>query len=162
MLRKSVLFGALALFLFSCTKDNSEAVAYYFSAKVNGESKVFNTSVMAEFTGDDTQSGYTLGISGSAGTIANPLPAFLLTVKSEWPIAIGTYETRNSQMKWEAEGQWWVEGATWYDNSNGHDFTITITSITSNYVQGSFSGEFGDGSDKIIVSDGKFTARINQ
>lgn len=154
-------FSLAILLLASCKKDKQDTPSYYFSAKIDGVKKEFNTSVIAELNGDN-QSVFYLDINGFGGTSSYPLPVFYLEISDDVPIVAKTYQTIQTQSQWEANGSYLVDGIESYD-SDSHDFSITITSLTSTEAKGTFSGTIEDRSTgKIVaVTEGSFTAKVN-
>jgi len=160
MLRKFLVVSLAVLTLASCKKDKNDKPAYHFSAKIDGVKKDFNYSVLAQLLGDN-QSGYNLFIIGVGGNSVNPLPTFDLDINADAPIETKTYQTIQSQSQWEADGSYWLDGQTSYD-SDGQDFSITITSLTATGVKGTFSGTIEDRStgDINTITEGTFSAKL--
>jgi hypothetical protein len=161
MLLRLLTFSLAIMFLASCKKDKQDTPSYYFSAKIDGVKKEFNTSVVAELNGDN-QSVFYLDIIGFGGTSSYPLPVFSLEIADNVPIVAKTYQTIQAQSQWSANGSYTVDGIESYD-SDSHDFSITITSLTATEAKGTFSGTIEDrSSGKIIaVTEGSFTAKVN-
>lgn len=161
MLKTFLITAVTVLTLVSCSKDKKENTpAEFFSAKVNGVKKEFNFSVAAQLDIDSPQD-YNLFINGNGGTSSNPLPNFDIEVHADGPIETKTYQTIQSQSKWEAEGNYWLDGSTSY-SIEAHDFSITITSITATEVKGTFSGtleEFTTG-EILNITEGMFSAKL--
>ena len=162
---KTFLVAALAvLTIVSCSKDKddkNDTPIKNFSAKIDGVKKDFNFSVAAQLNGTSAQTGYLLFINGNAGTTSNPLPNFYVEINVDAPIEAKTYQTIQSQSKWEADANYWLDGSTVYE-VHDHDFSITITSITSTEVRGTFSGTLEDSStgQVINITEGTFSAPI--
>jgi hypothetical protein len=47
-------------------------------------------------------------------------------------------------------------GLEGFSDQAGHDFTFSITAVTGNRVQGTFSGELSNGATNITITDGTF------
>ena len=164
MLRKFLVVIVTMLTIVSCSKDKNDDdnnSAYYFSAKVDGVKKEFKTSVAAQLDGTSAQTGYSLFVDGNGGTSSNPLPNFYVEVNVDAPIVAKTYQTIQGQSQWEAGANHWLDGSTSYD-VDGQDFSITITSITSSVVKGTFSGTLKEDitGQVISITEGMFSAPL--
>ena len=164
MLRTLLAAAVLILTTVSCSKNNNDGdnnnPTRFFSAKIDGVKKEFNFSVVAQLDIDSPQS-YHLFVNGGGGTSSDPLPNFYVEINTDAPIVAKTYQTIQSQFKWEADANYWLDGATIYEVYD-HDFLITITSITSTEVSGTFSGTLEEGSTGQVISitEGMFSAPV--
>ncbi|MBC7915363.1 MAG: hypothetical protein H7Y07_14710 [Pyrinomonadaceae bacterium] len=162
MSKTFLILALTALTIVSCSKDKNDDnnnTGYHFSAKVDGVKKEFKTSVNAQLDGTSAQTGYNLFINGGGGTSSYPLPNFYVEVTADEPIVPKTYYTIPNQ-EWEAKGDYWTD-AGHYDNDN-LNFSITITSISSTEVRGTFSGTLEDDAigQVITITEGSFSAPL--
>ena len=149
-------FFCLLLFFSSCKKKADGFVTpNTISAVLNGQDIFFNNYAVAGIKAEGSGIlSYVLSISGTSGTGASRA-TINLAVLSYTPIVSGVYvasdngkELTTSQIIYEQA----VPGSQLTDpfitDNNGHyPTTITITSISSTNVQGTFSGTLIDSQD---------------
>jgi hypothetical protein len=176
---------SLLLFLFfgySCKKDSSSHPAYHVTCKVNGVARKFNVGdgvVIAHGSGETS-----VGLRGLADSTSTTtgIGFVIINDPSKNPIVKGTYVDSSSLFQVLAsygpiqneESEDYVAGSEVYNDAVhagitiSNDFKATITSLTSQAVSGTFSGEFyrydGDitSAEKVNVTDGDFYVKILQ
>ena len=164
---KLLLFSACVILAFSSCKKESKTTTTTtatLSATIGGVNETFNSSLTAQSIYNNP--GYTIGITGFRGAGTNP-DGLQLAVNSDKPIAKGVY-TISSQTSTDPSNlpliiYYKSTGTFGTDVSGVNVTTITITSISSANVQGTFSGvlisETGDNTTQTIT-DGKFNVNI--
>ncbi|HVS92539.1 MAG TPA: hypothetical protein VHE59_10925 [Mucilaginibacter sp.] len=150
----------LLLGLSSCKKNSSKPAnaAGTLTVTVGGKAQTFNVGATAHL--DNTGGVNTLGIMGlqSTGT-ANSL---IITVSSSGPITAKSYTDADS----EAQLSYTLASGAAYqdDGTGGTTSTVTIKSITSTNVQGTFSGTLmlinGTGAATQTLTNGSFNLSI--
>lgn len=148
MLRKLLFVLVTVATLTSCKKDKGEA-AHNLSAKVDGVKVDFNTTVSASRNDDD------IIVMGFGGNVASPYPSFSIFLDDDAAITAKTYTAADGEatiIYAASSGQ-----ATF---SNNTDFTVTVSSITSSEVKGTFSGKVENGSGIKTISEGTFSAKF--
>ncbi|MBV9962775.1 MAG: hypothetical protein JO072_11050 [Parafilimonas sp.] len=167
----SVLFVCLSLLFFaSCKKSSGGGSNYYIKANVDGTEKTYTSTPLA-FT--INQSGtYSLNMSASASKDTSSYEGLSLQInQSGAPVTAGTYIDGTSGANYVLAGIYnpgtsnlssiFAAGA---QLSTTAPFTITITSISSSQVSGTFNGEYFDndgfGSNSVIITNGEFSLPI--
>jgi len=157
------LFAAclLVIAFSSCKKDDTDSIpSNSLTASIDGSSKSFNTALTGSLvTNGGAQGLQVVGFAGAAGSS----DALYLGVSSDGQIVPGTYvEGQGAGIIFSLQS-----GAiTNYTNaeSTTNPISITITSITSTKVTGTFKGDlFIDGnsaSAKKVLTSGTFSATI--
>ena len=172
-MKKLLLFSACIMLAFASCKKNdptkSTTAVGTISATIGGVNETFTTSVIAESA--DTPA-YNIAISGFRGTDVNR-EGIQIGISSYKPITTGTY-TISSALSNDVV---YTPFVGYYKNTSvssvatfGTDFsavnitTITITSLSSTNVQGTFSGvlinEDGTSTDTQTITNGKFDVNI--
>jgi hypothetical protein len=169
-MKKLLLFSACVMLAFSsCSKkkDNSPSATNTITANVAGTDTKFNTTVTGVLASG--QGAYDLAITGLTGT-GTSAQSLSISIGSQNPIVKGTYTLNSStssdatsfpDLVYEANlsGSSSAEFATDFTGTNAT--TITITSITSTNVQGTFNGVLvGDGNTTKSITSGTFNATI--
>jgi hypothetical protein len=167
---KNVLFLCLStcVIFFSCSKSGTSSPSggtNTISATVDGVNENFNNIVLAKII-DQGGGRYSLVLGGTTGTTASA-DVMTITVDGDRQIAAGAFSLTLSPTNhyWPALG--YTKGGT---NNYMSDVTgtlptnVTITSITSTNVQGSFSGGVvlynGTGAATKNVTNGKFNVNF--
>ena len=96
-------------------------------------------------------------------TIVNSTSKIELGVNSAGSVGSGTYTDTSFNKAYfnylDSPGQTWS-----VNSSNGPSFTIVLTGVSANNVQGTFSGTIKDqqgfGTDSIVVSNGLFNVPV--
>ena len=165
------------LFVFSSCGKKADVIApantNNISATVDGANVSFNAEAAARVvTNEPGAYPYLLDITGATSTAGNNA-IIVITVSSENPITTGTYISSDTN-----PGPVSFSGLTYQqdvagsqianpyitDNSGHYPTTVTITSISSTNVQGTFSGTLVysiGGSQTETVTNGKFNMTIN-
>jgi hypothetical protein len=171
-MKRLFLISACAILAFSaCKKDSNKTTATVsLSATVGGTNETYSNVIAQSIV--DTP-GYTIGISGSRGSGAN-LEVLQLEVNSVNPITTGTYTLNSSTSsdistfpllayyKYTSATNELIYGT---DLTGANVSTITISSISSTNVQGTFSGvliDEIDGTTTDAITSGKFNATITK
>lgn len=148
MLRKLLFVFVTVAALTSCKKDKGDS-GYNLSAKVDGNRVEFNTAVSASRSGDDVI------ITGFGGSVGTPFPAFTIYLDDDAPIAAKTYTAADGDAT-----SIYAASSGQSSYSSDDDFTVTVSSITSSEVKGSFSGKVDNGSGIKTISEGTFSAKF--
>jgi hypothetical protein len=154
--KKTILFSALFLCLFaSCKKSNSNSSNsnYHFTATVDGKAQTFNVSPLA--TQLTAYGVTTVAIEGFTGT-GTATQAFILGVTSDlassFTFHTGAYS--DTTVGYSLTGSFTTSGAQAYASGTSvtgeassagvsvNHLKITITSLDSTAVKGTFSGDF--------------------
>jgi hypothetical protein len=153
------------LFIFtSCKKEkNDNNTDYYMSAKVDGVQKTYKSNTIAIKLQIDTV--YSIGFSAYGDTTTGE--RFFLDIgQINKPITTGTYVDAAADELLVVGGynpgttdETKLYGAGLQIDSNPR-LTITISTLTSTNVSGTFTGTYyddgGDGTNIIAVTEGKF------
>ncbi len=159
-MKKIVPFLLSATVLFSaCSKDDKSSASAAISSSVDGTTIDFN--VNAKAVRSQTSGFYSVTITGFQSSSASNQIAIVLTSSS--PIAAGSYtETDATGQKLSSVN--FVQSGTPYISymSATNPSKVTISSITSTAVQGSFSGDVfmattsGISTTKKVITKGQF------
>ncbi|MEO8765709.1 MAG: hypothetical protein ABI416_15520 [Ginsengibacter sp.] len=156
-------------FLFvSCKKDKNENTDYYISAKVGGELVTYKTNAVA--VKEQTDTIYNLALT-AFGDVTTGQQFYLQIAQVNNPITAGTYVDAGDDALLVVGG--YNPGTT--DDSkifaaglqvdSNPRLQITISSLTSTNVSGTFSGTYydngGDGPGIVAVTDGKFNLQLH-
>ncbi len=152
MLRKILFVSIAVITLASCKKDKDDAPAHHVSAKIDGEKKDFNATVVA--TKQSLAGYHFVVVSGLAGSASSPYPAFSLSITDNAAITAKTYTATN----FEAGGSYDKTDQEGYESDT--DFSVTISSITDTEIKGSFVGKVDDGATVKTVTEGSFSAKF--
>lgn len=172
-MKKLLLLSACVMLAFSaCKKDSAKVTATNtLSVTIGGVNETFTSNVTAQSIIDTP--GYTIGIAGFRGSGAN-LEGVQLEVNSDSPVTTGTYtinaSTAQNATRFPLLAYYKFMGSTnqltyGTDLSGANSSTITITSISSTNVQGTFSGVLIDengGSTTEAMASGKFNVNITK
>ena|SRR5579872_5458843 len=150
------------LFVVSSCKKSSKSISTTGTITVNidGAAQTFNVGAAAHI--DNTGGFYSLSLIGvQSATAANSL---IVDVTSSSPIVAGTYTGTNSQADMSYTQ---VSGSAVYQfdgSNNASNATITVKSISSTNVQGTFSGTLelitGTGAASKVLTSGTFNLNI--
>jgi len=156
---KLLLSLCLLLVLFSCKKHSSTPnTVGTLTVTIGGKAQTFNVGAEAHL--DHTGDFYSLGIIGVQSTTASN--SLILTITSQAPITAKSYTDANS----EAQMSYTMTSGSIYqdDGTGGTSATITIKSISTTNVQGTFSGNLaiinGDGAATQALTSGTFNLAI--
>jgi hypothetical protein len=162
---KTLLFAAFfsVIAFSSCQKDNNDTVTGpNLSASFDGSSKKFNNALVGSVT--STDGSYGLQVIGFAGT-AGTSDALYLSILKDGPIVPGTYiEGQGAGITYVSQ----TGGVTNYSNalSATNPISITITSISSTKVTGTFTGdifiEANSTLAKKVLANGQFNVTLKQ
>lgn len=150
----------LLLVVCSCKKSSTKPanVAGTLTVTIGGKAQTFNVGAVAHL--DNTGGFNTLGIIGvQSTTTANSL---VITVSSTGPITAKSYTDANSESQLSYTT---AAGAIYQDDgTSGTSSTVTIKSISSTNVQGTFSGTLmlitGTGAATQTFTNGSFNLDI--
>jgi hypothetical protein len=167
-MKKPLLIAICILTLFvSCKKSSSEAPTDTISANIDGVSESFNTAAYAHLsTGVQLNSNLVItgGYDGAGGS-----DIMSFTITSDHTITKGTYvNTSSSNGSYVSiaytKGPLSLANPTIYASvvDGTPPSSITITSISSTNIQGTFSGQLvlSGGSAAKSVTGGKFNVQI--
>lgn len=167
-MKKSLLFAIYILIvLASCKKNSSDAPANTISATIDGVTESFNTNAVAQI-GTGVRLNSNLSITGTNGS-ATGSDGMSITINSNNTIAKGNYTNSGNNNSGftsilYSKGPFsFINPIIYVTDVNGtYPSTVTITSISSTNIQGTFSGNlvFRDGKTIKSVTDGKFNVNI--
>jgi hypothetical protein len=157
-----LLLSVCFLFILSSCKKHSPAinVTGTFTATINGTPETFNVGAAAQT--ENVSGFYSLSLVGVQSTsVANSM---LISINSSTPITAGTYTGASTQA---SISYTLASGSIYqYDNTEGSSATVTIKSISSTSVQGTFSGTLniisGNGAATQTLTNGTFNLNIQQ
>lgn len=172
-MKKILLFSACVMLAFaSCKKSdkNAPAASNTITATVGGTDTKFNTRVTGII--ENSQGFYNLLVTGASSTGSNA-QVMAISMLSQKPIAKGTYILDSStdpnattipdlDYTPNISSSSSLDFATDPTGQNSATTTITITSISSTNIQGTFSGLLL-GSDYVAmksITNGTFNATI--
>lgn len=153
----------------SCKKDSSNPSSNYLQAKIDGEQKTFNSNLIGAKV--DTSGVIGIGILGFASSDLTGPSMSLDISKASGDITAGTYTQDYSNEDLIVLGNYAPTVTSTTDaftsalgENPESSMTITITTITSDRITGTFNGTWlnnnGDGPDKIVVTDGQFSVPL--
>lgn len=160
---KLLLLAVCVLFVVSSCKKSSNKPASTvgtITVNIDGTAQTFNVGATAHV--DNTSGFYSLSLIGiQSATVANSV---IVEVTSSSPIVAGTYTGTNSQADMSYTQ---VSGNAIYQfdgSNNASNATITVKSISSTNVQGTFSGTLelisGTGAASKALTNGTFNLNI--
>ncbi|WP_431214007.1 hypothetical protein ACQ86N_03740 [Puia sp. P3] len=163
-MKKLSFFCVLSLCVFAaCKKSGGSSSDYHFTATIDGQSQSFNTSPLAVKVSNAGVS--MIAFEGFAGNQSNPqvMAVSWNSFYAGQNLVVGTYGDTSS--KYAIGGNYnpsisvtYVSGSSIM--TGGTHMKLTISSIDSTAVRGSFSGDFylnGDpSSPKKTVTNGDF------
>lgn len=160
-MRKIVFVLAICTLTFSACKKGNDSVATgnNLSVSINGTALTFNNALIASNT--SAGGAYDLQIVGFNGT-AGTSDALYLNVNSSSPIGPGTYvDGQTAEIGYAVQSG----GTVTYSNamSPTNPISITITSINSTSVTGTFKGDLFSGSTsstKKVLTNGQFNVKF--
>ncbi|MFI5161042.1 MAG: hypothetical protein ACHQHN_07175 [Sphingobacteriales bacterium] len=158
-----LLLPLCVLFVLTSCKKNSNTTGNTtgtITVNIDGTAQTFNVGATAHV--DNTGGFYTLSLIGvQSASAANSI---IVEVTNSSPIVAGTYTGTNSQADMSYTQ---VSGSAVYQfdgSNNASNATITIKSISSTNVQGTFSGTLeiitGAGTSSKILTNGTFNLNI--
>lgn len=178
-MKKILLISACVIFAFaSCKKDSSKKIASNtITATVGGTNTSFNTSAEAELASDS--GAYIMVIAGLTGTTSSA-QSMVVGLLSDQPFVKGTYTFDEST---DPNTITVLPSIAYLTNTSGDESsefesnteidlgnstlsttaTVTITSISTTNIQGTFSGLLvndGDGTTTKSVTNGKFNVTL--
>ena len=156
----------ILLFVYSCKKKSSSpsGTSGTITATVNGSPQTFNNILIAK---DTTATGiYIITISGATSLTSNTTELGI-TIDGDSAIIKETYFLNSGGNSNDLPGLAYTVGSTTVyetDVSGADQTTITITSISANNVQGTFSGVLplitGSGSSTATITNGVFNVNF--
>jgi hypothetical protein len=151
MLKKLLFVSLVIATLASCNKDkeDSPSSSVHISAKIDGVSTTFN----AACTGMKFMNGNTVTISGAA-SMSQSFPQFGINLSDDVAITTKTY----TGSTFKADGTYGLSYSSMFVSDN--DFTVTVTSISSTEIKGTFSGKLIDGSTTKNITEGSFYVKF--
>jgi hypothetical protein len=170
-MKKILLFSACVMLAFSSCKKSAPKIttSNTITANVGGSGLTFNSAVTGLLA--NSSGSYVLLITGATGTGSNA-QVMSIAIDSENPIVKGTY-TINSSTSSDATSfpqLSYVQSASTTnpvsftsDLTGTNASTVTITSISSTNVQGTFNGVLlsdQDGTTTKSVTNGKFDVAV--
>jgi len=166
---KKPLFITICLLLAftSCKKNSSDAPANTISATIDGVVESFNTGGGAQL-GTAVQLNSNLVITGANGVAAGS-DVMSITISSNTSIAEGVYTNSGANNAGftsilYSKGPFSLTNPNIYatDVNGTHLTTVTITSLSSTNIKGTFSGQLllNGGSTVKAVTNGKFNLSI--
>jgi hypothetical protein len=167
-MKKFLSYSAVICLFFifvSCKKDKNDtnSTDYYMSAKVDGVQKTYKLNAIAVKLQVDTI--YSIGLNAYGDTTSKE-QFFLNIGQTNKAITTGTYIDADADDLAVVGG--YNPGTTdetklygaGFQTDNNPRLTITISTLTSTNVSGTFSGTYyddgGDGTNIIAVTEGKF------
>ena len=161
---KKIVFAALSflLLLTSCTKEATIGMGTgtaTISANVDGQSMTYN--VNAKAVRINVPGAYSVEVVGYKSSSSSDQIAISLTGIS--PIGTGTYSENNANGINVATINLIDGGSQTFVNSNSvtNPSSVTITSITSSSIKGTFKGDIflsgSSSSTKKVLSEGQFS-----
>ncbi|WP_426671551.1 hypothetical protein ACPPVU_09960 [Mucilaginibacter sp. McL0603] len=167
-MKKLLLFTICVTLAFSsCKKSSSDIPVNTISATIDGVDESFNTNPIAEL-GTAISLNSNLIISGGNGS-GTGSDSMAITIESNNTLAKGSYtnaSTNNSSYVSVLynKGPFSLAHPSYYttDVNGAYPTTVTITSMSSTNIQGTFSGKllFTDGTTVKNVTNGKFNLTI--
>lgn len=157
-LGKRIFLWMLSLiFLNSCSEKQEEEPSgnFYTRAKIGSQLVQFNLS-----TTSVVESRLFIGFSGD--NPGSEYPSYSFGIEST-PISVGEYKETDSGI--DMVFRYSVSGTEIYSSKIGTetDFVITITSLSSTVVQGTFKGTLrrqSDSNQVLVLSEGEFRLPI--
>ena len=173
MAQRILLSLGVLFFLASCEKSNTDdiisesppAVAQFIRCKIDGVSKTFNILVKA--TKQNAGGQNVISVFGKADSSLDNIERINMGISSLLEIRRGTYVENDPFYTYVIDAVYnpdqtdevWAVPLTPRQTA---PFTIAITNITENYVQGTFKGiiynNSGTGPAKKTITEGEFTA----
>jgi hypothetical protein len=164
-MKKILLFTICVTLAFSsCKKSSSDIPANTISATIDGVDESFNSNPIAEL-GTAIRLNSNLLISGSNGS-GTGSDSMAITIESNNTIVKGNYINTGSDFisVLYNKGPFSLSNPNTYstDINGTYPTTVTITSMSSTNIQGTFSGKllFKDGTTVKNVTNGKFNLTI--
>lgn len=165
-MKNSFVLGAcLILLLSSCSKDTKVSASGSITGNIDGTGTSFNNNVKAARI--DVGGTYSITILGFQDEGASNRISIMVT--SPQPIASGVYsESSSSGNKVGAISYVQAGSSSPYVNNNSqtNPHTVTITSVNSTSIQGTFSGDVfltnGSGvtTTKKVITKGQFDVKF--
>jgi len=175
-MKKLLLLSGIAGFalFFSCKKSSPAGPSGSITAMVNGVQTSFNHVTYAKDSTNPNPNAllnaYALAISASTGNASSGSPVFGITITGPYAITKGTYYLDSVTVGVKTDPIYLSyiigSGSTEYEsNSYGaNNCAVTITSISSTNVQGTFSGVLyllnGNGPLIDTFTNGKFNVNF--
>jgi hypothetical protein len=161
-MKKILLFSACVLLVFSaCKKDSAKtATSTSITATIGSSNLNFSTAAVAQVISSNGI--YAIQIIGSNGT-GSSAQGVSIDIQSDKPIVKGTYSVTDTSSFTDIT---YVENpsvSTPVSFSSSTIGTVTITSISSTNVQGTFSGTLVSNQDNTTtqtLSNGKFNVGV--
>ena len=161
-MKKLLLFSTCALLAFaSCKKDSSKSTtSTSITATIGGSNMNFSTAAVAQvINADGIYSAQILGSLGSGATAQG----MSLSIESDKPIVKGTYSVNDTSSFTDITYVQNPSISTPVSFSCEETGTVTITSISSTNIQGTFSGVLVSNQDETTtksLTNGKFNVSI--
>lgn len=160
-MRKIIALSSLVLLLMSCKKNSDDSSVAANSIQANIGGTTYNFNVSAKATKMDGTGYHFISI---AGADANSASANVIGIiaNSNVPVTTGTYNENDAVNYGSLSFSVNIStGNTYIDaGSTTNPVIVTITSLTSTNIQGTFKGDIYLGGStsaaKKVVADGKF------
>ena len=168
-----LLLGTFMLVFNSCKKDEAQQKKFYMICKINGVKTEFSASTSAisiwdsgdkatSISGimDSTMSTYAIGFTIENFPSQDSITVGNYTDTSTRFDVLCVYYKLDYSLRYEA-GTSEYQDQVYYNAPTGNHFVGTITSITSEGIRGTFSGDFYENGDVqqgsvINITDGEF------
>jgi hypothetical protein len=159
-MKKIILLAAMPLLLLACKKSKSDNLPENtITATINDTDYVFNTNFTSQTVIDPPEIFY-VGLAADS-----TLPAasfdFAVGMLNGKPITTGVYTETGDPTK-IASAELDIQGLPHYETAGtkADPFTVTITSINTTSVQGTFHGNIYKNGDSLqtkkVITNGKF------
>lgn len=151
--KQTILLFLIALITISCADEDNTSDVYFLRAKFNNESVNFPT----RFAGSMQENGMGVYFFTGLSNLNNGTPSFSIALQTNETFSADTYVIGSDILSAEyiiSEGQSSYEANNDIDPK---DFTLVITSINNNTVEGTFYGVLKSPEGQtIVVSEGSF------
>ena len=161
---KKICLLLILTVIFSCDNSGSQN-SYYIKAKFNGELKEFNYDVVGTYGYDNNNTQnivhIVLGADQDPGQgAAFAFPAYDIELWNlDRNITLGNY----SEEVYDIQSRYALDGYTRFNNfyNDTDDYIISIKSISSTEISGTFSGTITNSNNEdIIITSGEFYVPI--
>jgi hypothetical protein len=176
-LKSIFILSLIVMSAASCSNDNTDAINkdsdYFMSFEVNGKNILYTDLLAAEFNYNESLGLYGLTIAGANFTGPNLDEDFGIILMDDKEITTSTYTHEVNPITYNSEALIsYIKSGEGYSSahpilSNVATATVSITNITSTYIEGAFSGNLVNSSGDYntithIVKNGKFKIKIGK